>query len=101
MNSSFDLLHVQRVGNHFLYDVEFIIDREIQSLLTIEIVDEKIQGIICCPVDSSARIKHIMNDRRGCITTFIYGGEYFPEDRIIHMLDRAIDEYDEEIEGDL
>ena len=85
------------LGFSTFFQVEFIIDNDIHSLLTIEIAGGKIQSIDCSPVDSSAKIRLIEDERKGYSYSFIYGGEYFPEGKIVHMLDRAIDEY----EGDL
>ena len=101
MNSSFYLMNIRDGGLSGFYQVEFIIDNEIQSLLTIEIAGEKIQSVDCNPVDPSANIKLIEDTRKGYSYSFIYGGEYFTESRILYMLERAVDEYDEEIEGDL
>ena len=101
MKSSFDLLHIERNGISTLYDVEFIVEREIQSLLTIEVAGGCIQDIYCYPVDSSSKVRVVMNDRNGRTSAFVYSGEYFPEGRITYLLDRAIDEYDDEMGGDL
>lgn len=101
MISSFYLMNINDGGLSGFYQVEFIINNEIQSLLTIEIAGEKIQGITCNPVDPSANVRLIEDTRKGFSYSFIYGGEYFTEDRILYMLERSVDEYDEEIEGDL
>lgn len=101
MNSSFYLMNIHDGGLSTFYQVEFVIDNTIQSLLTIEIAGEKIQSITCNPVDPSAKIRLIEDTRKGFSYSFIYGGEYFSEDRILYLLGKACDKYDEEIEGDL
>jgi hypothetical protein len=98
MNTSFYLMNIYDPGLSTFYQVEFIIDNDIQSLLTIEIAGDKIQSIDCHPVDQSANIRLIEDTRNGYSTSFIYGGEYFPEDRILYMIGKACDEYDEYIE---
>lgn len=89
------------LGFSTFWQVEFIIDNEIQSLLTIELAGRKIQSIDCCPVDQSVKIRLIEDARKGYANTFIYGGEYFTESRILYMLERSLEEYNEEVEGDL
>ena len=101
METSFYLMNIHDGGLSTFYQVEFIIGNEIQSLLTIEIAGENLQSITCYPVDPSAKIRLIEDTRMGYSTTFIYAGEYFTEDRILHLLERAQEKYDEEIEGDL
>jgi len=101
MKSSFYLMNINDMGLSTFYQVEFIIDNEIQSLLTVEIAGEKLQSITCYPVDPSAKIRLIEDTRKGYSSSFIYDEEYFSEDRILYMLGKACDEYDEVIEGDL
>lgn len=94
-------MNINDGGLSTFYRVEFIVDNEIQSLLTIELAGENLQSITCYPVDPSAKIRLIEDTRKGFSYSFIYGGEYFTEDRILHLLERAQEKYDEEIEGDL
>ena len=99
MNTSFYLMNAEEIGLSTVYTTEFIVDDEINSLLIIEISDDKIRYIGSYPVNQDDRIHPVRNGRKGYNTAFEYNGEYFPEDRILYMIGKACDEYDGYIEA--
>lgn len=98
MNTSFYLMQAEEIGNSTLYTVEFIVDGETNSLLKIEEYNGKVLFIGSYPVNQDYRIHPVKDGRKGVFTAFEFNGEYYPEDRILYMIGKACDEYDNFIE---